>query len=121
MNKKNLMMAFGVVALIFGIGFLVAPATMAEIYDLPTENLQSNLVARFFGSTLIAVSVMNFFASTGGATRPVIYGDIVGCVLGIVATVIWMGSDLNVDLMWLNIVIYGVFGLAFIYLEFVKK
>ena len=125
MNKKNLMIAFGIVGLIYGIGFLIVPATLADIYELDTSNLQANLIARYFGTGLITLAVINFFASrlpeASEGQRPVIYGNLVSCVTGIIATVIWMASELNVTLMWLNIVIYGGFGLAFAYLEFVKK
>jgi len=54
-----------VVALLFGLGFVIIPATLLDLYDVSLSD-QGITVARLFGSAILAYPVLLWYAGRSG-------------------------------------------------------
>ena len=84
MSAKLLLTIYAIIAVLFGLGFLLIPRALGAVYGMPPLPF-AVLNARFFGSTLIALAVVNWFARDfrdWDAIRGVLIADVVGDVFG---------------------------------------
>lgn len=72
MSLRIILIAAGVVGLLFGLMFLLAPDMAIQSFQLGTSDVASHLFARSEGAALVSVAVMNFVASRdpGASRRP---------------------------------------------------
>jgi hypothetical protein len=86
MSVRIVLIAAGVVGLLFGLMFLLAPDMAIQSFQLGTADVASRLFARS-GAALVSVAVMNFLASrdSGGswALRGVLVVNLLLHVFGI--------------------------------------
>lgn len=87
MSLRIVLIAAGVVGLLLGLLFLLAPETAIQSFQLGTPDVASRLFARVTGSALFSVAIMNFVASrdTGGswALRGVLVVNLLLHIFGI--------------------------------------
>ena len=85
MDTKLYLTIAGIVAIVFGIGFVLIPATLLLLYgEAATPGAVLNI--QFFGSLLIGVGVISWFAREARdsmALRAVLTGLLIGDVVGL--------------------------------------
>ena len=110
MNVRTYFAVFAVLALLFGIGFVLAPGAVLANYGVTTTPAVA-IMSRLFGGTLFAVAIIQWFArdfDNPNATRAVLMGvgiaDAVNCVIAIAATTAGTINALG----WSTVLIYLV-------------
>jgi hypothetical protein len=117
MTLKNWMSAKAVICVLFGLGFVFIPETLASFYGM-SINDSGVLMARFFGQAFILLGVLLWLArnTSEQATQrafsiSVFIGDIVGFVIAIMAQISGVVNALG----WLSVALYLVLALGFGY------
>ncbi|MGD2158048.1 MAG: hypothetical protein PVG32_14325 [Anaerolineales bacterium] len=117
MTLKNWMSVKAVICVLFGLGFVFIPETVASLYGMSTND-SSILMARFFGQAFFLLGILLWLARNTSelATQrafsiSVFVGDIVGFVIAIMAQ---LSGAMNA-LGWLTVVLYLVLALGFGY------
>ncbi len=64
MYLRWLFYAIGVVDILFGLGFLVIPETVASAYGPSSTNATAVAIARFWGATLLPLGYVAWIAAT---------------------------------------------------------
>ncbi|MDR3420666.1 MAG: hypothetical protein P4L80_05395 [Xanthobacteraceae bacterium] len=80
MDSKLYLTISAIILLLYGIGFAAIPADVVALYGVPPQP-HVLMTDRFFGSTLLSVGVINWFArdfADWGAVRAVLIGGVVG-------------------------------------------
>lgn len=117
MNLKNLFIFNAVVAVAYGLGFVLAPGVLADIYGM--DNTPSvYLMGQLFGVELIAVGLLCWFIKndTDAVNIPkiilaLLIADIVGLVVSLMGT---LAGTLNA-LGWSAVLIYLVLVVGYAY------
>jgi hypothetical protein len=120
MKLSGLFALTGVLAMLFGLEFLLIPEMALQQYGVPTE--PHNLMqARYFGSTLLAYGLL-FWLLRGtrddATRRALLWVGVLGNLVALVLSV-WSRLDgLQGLLAWLSVAIYGVLLLGSLYFLF---
>ena len=122
--KLNLWMAAkAIVVLLFGVGFILAPALLASIYGMKLDPA-GTLMARLFGTAFILESIVLWFARNGAISEKPVRGVVIAVVvsnaIGVIVTLLATLSGTWNALGWLSVGLYLVFGLGFAYYLFKK-
>jgi len=122
--KLNLWMAAkAIVVLLFGLGFILAPAFLASIYGMKLDPAGA-LMARLFGTAFILESIVLWFARNGAISEKPVRGVVIAVVvsnaIGVIVTLLATLAGVWNALGWLSVGLYLVFGLAFAYYLFKK-
>ena len=122
MKFNNLLVLNAVLGLIFGIGFVLMPATVVSLYGVTPEPAV-NLVGQFFGVELIAVGLLSWFArnvmdseAQGAIALAFLIANVVGLIISIMGT---LSGVLNA-FGWSAVLIYLVLSLGYAYFKFMK-
>jgi hypothetical protein len=117
MTVKLYLTIASVVAVLYGLGFVLIPASMVALYGGPMEP-HVILNVQFFGSALLALGVISWFAKDfreWDAVRGVLIGivvtDIVGGLLSIWATITGVLNGLG----WSSVIVYVLLLLGALY------
>jgi uncharacterized protein YjeT (DUF2065 family) len=116
MTLRIVLIAAGIVAILLGLLFLLAPDMAIQSFQLGASDVPSRLFARVFGGTLMSLGVVNILASGDGrsnALSAIVVGNILGHLFGI-------GVDFTETFpktggWWLGLAIHLVFIAAFGY------
>jgi hypothetical protein len=122
MKRSTFMVIAAVLAVVFGLGFILAPAWTLSSYGITLE-VPGQWVGRYFGSALIGIAVLTWLARNlepGEGLRTVVLGNLVLAVLGLVVAVLDAISGVGNALLWLNVVIYLFLTVGFGYFQFVE-
>jgi hypothetical protein len=122
MNTRTILTVSAVVAFIFALGLILMPATMGSLYGTGTSPNQL-LLARLFGSALLGFGLVNWLSKDMeyASLRPLLAGNLVGDLVGLVVTVMGtLGGVMN-SMGWLSVAIYLVLALGFAYLYFMGQ
>lgn len=106
-----------IVAILFGIAFLLVPAQVSVVYGL-IPNPSSVLSDRFFGSALLAWGVILWTArdfSEAAAIRGVLIGSVVGQIVGGAVNVWGTVRGLFNGLAWTTTILYVLLLIGAIY------
>lgn len=121
--KLNTFMAItAVIALVFGLGFLLFPAQLIESYGV-TLGEPGRWVGRYLGAALIGISAVAWLARNaeqGAALRAIVLGDLVLAALLLVVAILDMLYGQGNVLLWLNIAVGLFLTVGFGYFQFVK-
>lgn len=122
MTLKNWMSAKAVICVLFGLGFVFIPETLASFYGMSTND-SGVLMTRFFGQAFILLGVLLWLArnTSEQATQrafsiSVFIGDIVGFAIAIMAQLSGVMNALG----WLSVALYLVLALGFGYFLIAK-
>lgn len=122
--KLNTFLAIGaVLAVIYGLGFLLVPAQTIGLYGI-TLDVNGLFVARYLGSAFLGVAVLTWMArslTSQEALRPIILGDFVISVTGLVVAVWDAFAGAGNALSWATVVIYLFLSLGFGYFQFIAS
>lgn len=121
--KRELFFAIqGVVAVLFGLGFVLMPEMSLRTYGVPTE--PHNLMqSRYFGSALLAVGLISWLArdtQDAAAIRALLVGGMVGNAIGGIISAMAAGTLQN-GMAWMSVVLYAAFVAAGAYFLFGAK
>jgi hypothetical protein len=123
MKLSVLFMINAVVAILFGLGFVLAPATVLSFYavELPSAGLY---IARLLGCAFIGFGIITWIlrneAEGSGAVRGVLLGLWVSELLGFVFSLYYQLQPVANNLGWLTVALYLLLGLGFLYFYFKK-
>jgi hypothetical protein len=107
MTIKTFFAIFAVLSLLFGIGFVLAPAQVLSNYGVESSPTVA-MMSRLFGGTLLAMAVILWFARDfrNEALRAVLIGfGIADAVNLVVATMATLAGTVNA-LGWTTVLIY---------------
>jgi hypothetical protein len=110
MRLKTLLQAAGVLALAFGLGFLLLPRTLLPLYGVTAEPTIV-LMARFFGAALVQLgSILYLIRDVSDITtrRGVVIGSFLGSLAGFVVSLTAQFWGLLNSFGWSTVVIYGL-------------
>src|SRR6476660_9134981 len=110
MRLKTLLLAAGLLALAFGLGFLLVPRTLLPLYGVTAEP-SIVLMARFFGAALIQLgSILYLIRDVSDITtrRGVVIGSFLGSLAGFVVSLTAQFWGLVNSFGWSTVVIYGL-------------
>jgi len=123
MKLSTFLSIVGVVAVLFGIGFVAAPAQVLAQYGIPADRYVV-VMSRFFGAALINIGLIAWFARyivDPVGRRSIVLAGLIGDVIGFfVALQGQMNGDINA-LGWSTVAIYGLFALGFARFQFAPK
>jgi hypothetical protein len=119
MKLNTFMIIAAIIALIFGLGFILAPAWSLQPYGTST-NLTGEFLGRYFGASLIGLAFVNWL-TRNTASKGLLAGLFVTMVLGFVVALYDKFAGSGNALIWLNVVIYLLLAIGFGYFAFMKK
>jgi hypothetical protein len=122
MKLSTLLVVAAVIGAVFGIAFVVATGPLLSIYGI-TLDKAGTLVAQLFGSLLIGLATLNWFArnvTDPEARQAVVFGNLAGDVVGFVVILLGQLAGIANALGWSNVAIYLLLALGFAYVQFVQ-
>lgn len=115
MPLRALLLIAGILALAFGLGFLLMPRPMLTLYGVATEP-SVVLMARFFGAALVQLGLVLYLIRDVGdirTQRGVVIGSFIGSVAGLVVALTGQFWGLVNELGWSTVAIYGLLTLGY--------
>jgi len=122
MKLSTLLVVAAVIGAVFGIAFVVATGPLLSIYGI-TLDKAGTLVAQLFGSLLIGLATLNWFArnvTDPQARQAVVFGNLAGDVVGFVVILLGQLAGIANAIGWSNVAIYLLLALGFAYVQFVQ-
>ena len=123
MKLSTFLSIVGVVAILFGIGFVAAPAEVLAQYGIAADRYTA-FISRLFGVALINVGLVAWLArgivDTLGR-RSIVLAGLIGNVLGFLVALEGQINGLANALGWSTVLIYGLFAIGFAYFQFAPK
>jgi hypothetical protein len=119
MKFNTLMIITAVVALIFGLGFILVPSITVGLYGTQLDTI-GEFVGRYFGAALIGYAFLAWL-NRNSTSRPVQGGFFVAMALGFVVSLYDALAGVHNALVWLNVVIYLLLGIGFGYFFFTQE
>jgi hypothetical protein len=120
MKLETLLTIAAVIAIAFGLAFVVAPALVLTQYGIALSPAVI-LMARFFGATLLNVGFILFLVRrvTEPRTRlGIVRGSLVGAVFGLIVAIHGQRIGVVNSLGWTTVAIYGLLTLGYAYFAF---
>jgi membrane-bound ClpP family serine protease len=112
---RSLLLVAGVIALVFGLGFLLVPRPMLALYGVPADPAIV-LMSRFFGVALVQVGLVLYLirdVSDLRTQRGVIIGSFLGSVAGLVVSLTGQFWGVVNQLGWSSVAIYALLTLGY--------
>ncbi|MEO7237700.1 MAG: hypothetical protein ABIZ96_03705 [Gemmatimonadales bacterium] len=115
MRLSTLLLIGGLLALVFGLGFLLAPRPMLSLYGVPIDP-SIVLIARFFGAALVQLGLVLYLIRDVGdprTQRGVVIGSFIGSVAGLVVALTGQFWGLTNRFGWSTVAIYALLTLGY--------
>lgn len=122
MKLSSLMVIAGVLALAFGLAFLLVPGPLASLYGVTLDSA-GILIARFYGSGLIHIGLLALLARNithAQAQQPIVLAYFIGLAIGFIVALLGQLSGLLNPLGWSTVAIYLFLALGYGYFQFIK-
>ena len=122
MRLSSFLILSAILALVFGIGFVLVPGTMGTLYGM-TPGPDVNLAGQFFGVELIAVGLLCWLAravSDSAAQHAMILAFLIADVIGLIVSLMGTLSGVFNAVGWSAVVIYLLLSLGYAYFQFMK-
>jgi len=122
MKLKTLLVINTIIALVYGISLVLMPATVGGMHGM-SPNPGTNLVAQFFGLTLIGVGLICWLvrnAADSGTQRAIVLAQLISTVIGVIVAVMGTISGVMNTVGWSAVVIYLLLALGYAYFQFGK-
>ena len=123
MKLKTLMIINAIVAIVFGVIFVIVPAQVYSLYDI-TANEQLIYMGRLFGGTLIGFALLTWMArnaTDSDARRAIVLALFISECIGFIVTLIGQINNVVNVLGWSSVAIYLLLALGFGYFQFFKN
>jgi uncharacterized membrane protein YfcA len=115
MPLRTLFLIAGLIALVFGLGFLLMPRPVLAMYGIPPDPTVV-LMTRFFGAALVQIGLVLYLIRDVGdprTQRGVVIGSFIGSVAGLVVALTGQFWGLVNQLGWSTVAIYGLLTLGY--------
>ena len=116
MRPNTVFFAGGVIAIAFGLSFLLVPGTVLPMYGAPAD-AATVLMSRFFGVALLQVGLMLYLlreTRDAATQRSMALAGVVGSVAGVLVSLMGvMGGAVNA-LGWSTVAIYAALLLGYL-------
>jgi hypothetical protein len=122
MTLKTFMTISAIVALIFGLGFILVPAASLQPYGTSTDTT-GLFLGRYFGASLLGLAFINWLtrsAPPSDTRKGLLGGLFANMVLGFVVALYDKFAGTGNAFIWLNVVIYLLLAVGFGYFTFMK-
>lgn len=122
MTLAAFMAIHAVIALAFGIAFVLAPAWLLSLYGI-TLDAAGILMTRLFGAALIQIGLLAWLAkqvADAVARRAVLLAYFLGLGVGFVIILLGQVAGVLNALGWTSVAIYLLLALGYGYFQFVK-
>ena len=109
MRLRTLLLTAGLLALVYGIGFLLAPRVLLQLYGV-ADDPSVVLMARFFGAALLQVGLVFYLIRDVGdlrTQRGVVIGSFLGSLAGLVVALTGRFWGLLNSFGWSAVAIYA--------------
>jgi uncharacterized membrane protein YfcA len=123
MRLSTFLTIAALLALVFGIGFILAPSAMLAQYGVTTD-AGGLLMSRFFGGALLQVGVLIYLAravTDADAQRAIVLGSLVGSIVGLAVALEAQTSHVVNALGWSTVAIYLLLALGYGYFQFAHR
>jgi hypothetical protein len=125
MTYRNLLTIASIIALIFGLGFILMPGQLVSFYNVELTPA-GILIAQLYGATLLGFGLLNWFArgfSDNATQQAILTANLVGDALGSIFSLMGqLGGVPGVNsLGWSTVLIYVLLTLGFAYLRFLSR
>jgi hypothetical protein len=111
MRLSRFLLINSVVALVFGLGFVLGPAPLLSQYGVQTD-AAGIVMSRFFGAALIQLEVLLYIAQATGdkvALRAMVVAGLVGSLAGLAVALSAQLTHVVNSLGWSTVVLYALF------------
>jgi hypothetical protein len=115
MSLRTLLLIAGILALVFGIAFLLLPRPTLAFYGVSPDPTHV-LLARFFGAALLQIGLVFYLIRDVGdprTQRGVVLGSFIGSLAGFVVALTAQFWGLVNELGWSTVAIYGLLLLGY--------
>jgi hypothetical protein len=115
MRLRSLLLLAGVIALAFGLGFLLAPRALLPMYGVAVDP-GIVLMSRFFGAALVQLGMVLYLirdVSDIRTQRGVVIGSFLGSLAGLVVALTGQFWGVVNQLGWSTVAIYGLLTLGY--------
>lgn len=122
MKLSTFLAIASVLALVFGLAFLLVPAQLLSLYGVTLE-AAGQWIGRYLGSAFLGLAVLTWLARNapeGGALRAIVLGGFVLSVTGLIVAVLDGLYGLGNALVWSTVAIYLLLTLGYGYFQFAK-
>jgi hypothetical protein len=122
MKLRNLFILNAVLGLAFGVGFVLIPGVMLDLYGM-AQSPSASLAGQLFGVELIAVGLLCWFVrdvSDAAAQRALMPGLLIADVAGLIVVLIGTLSGVMNAVGWSGVAIYAVLSAGYAYFRLVK-
>jgi hypothetical protein len=112
---NTLLLVAGLLALVFGLSFLLAPAALLPLYGLQSDPA-TTLMSRFFGGALVQLGAVLYLVRDVQETatqRGLILAGVVGSAAGLAVALIGQLSGVVNVMGWSTVAIYGLLLLGY--------
>ena len=123
MRLSTLLTLAGFLGVVFGIGFLLAPAPTLAFYGASTDAVGLQM-SRFFGAALLQaglVLVLSRNVTETSTQRGIVFGSFLGSLAGLSVGVAGQLAALANGLGWSTVALYGLLLLGYGWFLFSKK
>ena len=121
MSYKLMFVVTAIVALAFGVGYLVVPVAVLSFFGTETT-VPVQIVSRFFGSALFSLGLVLWFAKDIADTavqKNFGYALLVGNVVGLILAVYGSMSVIR-TYSWIPILVYVLLALGYAFMLFLR-
>jgi uncharacterized membrane protein YfcA len=111
-----------IITIVFGIGFVVKPATVLSLYGVTLDPVGAYMT-RLFGAAFIVVGALLWYARKdpgSPALRAIVLGVFIGDVIGFIIALLGQLSGILNALGWLTVALYFLLALGFGYFQYKK-
>jgi uncharacterized membrane protein YuzA (DUF378 family) len=117
MNARIFLTVSAVIAVLFGLAFLLAPTAAGAIYGVPPDR-HTALALQFFGSVLIAIAAVNWFAKDFGdweAVRGILIANAIADAVGGGVNLLGTLHGLLSGMAWTSTIVYALLLIGSLY------
>jgi len=123
MKRNEFVLIAGIVALFFGLAFLVIPVQTLALYGVRPDIL-AEFMSRYFGSALTGIGILLLAVRKVETREGMVRGGALGmlalCVTGLIVSIWDLVAGISGNFLWVNIIVYGLLGVGFAFLLFKK-
>jgi hypothetical protein len=115
MRLNTLLLIAGVLALVFGLSFLLVPGAVLPLYGIEPA-AGTVMMSRFFGAALVNLGLAVYLlrdAGEAGTQRGLVLAGVVGSVSGLAVALMGQFAGLVNAMGWSTVAIYGLLLLGY--------
>ena len=123
MKLNVLFIITAVIAIVFGVAFLIIPGTVYSLYSIESS-MQLNYMGQLFGAALIAIGLISWNsrnAADSDARKAIILSFFIADTIGFVIALIGQLNNVVSGFGWTTVIIYLLLALGFAKFQFTKS